>query len=159
MAARAWPAVAVVLCAVVLVLLGTFVAEPFSVASSSMTPTLQDGDEVLGDKLGPRLGGVSRGDVVVFTPPSTSALMVKRVAAVGGDRVAILDGLLVVDGHRVRETYVDHATVDGVYFGPVTVPRGSVFVLGDDRSNSVDSRSFGPVSRDRVVARVLLRLW
>jgi signal peptidase I len=135
-----------------------FVVEPFAVASSSMTPTLHDGDEVLGEKVGPRLGRVGRDDVVVFTAPGTRALLVKRVAAVGGDEVGLEDGVLVVNGRPVPESYVDHDTVDGVYFGPVTVPAGAVFVLGDDRAESVDSRVFGSVPLDRVVARVLIRL-
>jgi signal peptidase I len=147
---------------VLLVVIGLgslLVVEPFAVASSSMSPTLHDGDEVLVEKVGPRLGRVGRTDVVVFTAPGTrSTLMVKRVAAVAGDRVGIEDGLLVVNGRSVVERYLDQATVDGVYFGPVTVPSGSVFVLGDDRADSVDSRVFGSVPVGRVVGRVLLRL-
>jgi signal peptidase I len=147
---------------VLLVVIGLgslLVVEPFAVASSSMSPTLHDGDEVLVEKVGPRLGRVGRTDVVVFTAPGTrSTLMVKRVAGVAGDRVGIEDGLLVVNGRRVAEDYLDQATVDGVYFGPVTVPSGSVFVLGDDRADSVDSRVFGSVPVGQVVGRVLLRL-
>ncbi|QWZ09448.1 signal peptidase I [Nocardioides panacis] len=144
---------------VLLLLTGRFVAEPFEVASSSMTPTLRDGDEVLGEKLWPHLRGLRRDDLVVFHPPGTDALMVKRVVGLAGDTVALADGRLVVDGRPVPEAYVDLPSVDGVYYGPVTVPAGSVFVLGDDRASSVDSRSFGPVPRDRVVGRVLTRLW
>jgi signal peptidase I len=135
-----------------------FVVEPFAVVSSSMSPTLRDGDEVLAEKVGPRLHLVGRTDVVVFTAPGTHTLMVKRVAALAGDEVGLEDGLLVVNGRQVHERYVDHATVDGVYFGPVTVPPGALFVLGDDRADSVDSRVFGVVPVDRVVARVLIRL-
>jgi signal peptidase I len=68
--------------------------------------------------------------------------------------VAIADAVLLVDGREVPEPYVDAATIDGVYFGPVTVPPGTVFVMGDDREFSVDSRSFGPVPQDRVDGRV-----
>jgi signal peptidase I len=81
------------------------------------------------------------------------------VVALAGDRVGLADGRLVVNGHRRPEAYVDLASVDGVYFGPEVVPAGSVFVMGDDRADSVDSRDFGPVALDRVLGRVLWRLW
>jgi signal peptidase I len=85
--------------------------------------------------------------------------MVKRVVALAGDRVGLADGRLVVNGQRQSEDYVDLASVDSVYFGPEVVPAGSVFVLGDDRADSVDSRDYGPVPLDRVLGRVLWRLW
>lgn len=140
----------------VLVLL---VAEPFTVRSSSMSPRLHSGDQVLAERLTPRFGDLTRGDVVVFTAPATSSLMVKRVVALGGDRVGLADARLVVNGRRVGEPYVDLDSVDGVYFGPELVPHGAVFVLGDDRADSVDSRTFCAVSLRSVVGRVLVRLW
>ena len=87
--------------------------------------------------------------------PDNGQLLVKRVAAVGGDTVGIEDGVLVVNGRPVRESYVNHDSVDSVYFGPVTVPNGSVFVRGDNRSASVDSRSFGAVPLGDIEGRVL----
>jgi signal peptidase I len=145
--------------ALVVLIVGIMLSEPFTVRSSSMSPTLHTGDQILAEKLTPRLRHLDRGDVVVFTAPSTSSLMVKRVVALPGDSVGLADGRLVVNGHRVREAYVDLPTVDGVYFGPKHVPQGSVFVMGDNRADSVDSRTFGPVPIDSVVGRVLLRLW
>ena len=141
------------------VALAVLVFEPFTVRSSSMTPTLHTGDQVLAERLTPRFGHLERGDLVVFTAPATRALMVKRVVALAGDRVGLADGRLVVNGHRRAEAYVDLGSVDGVYFGPEVVPAGSVFVMGDDRADSVDSRDFGPVPLDRVRGRVLWRLW
>jgi signal peptidase I len=85
--------------------------------------------------------------------------MIKRVAAVGGQTVAIADGVLKVDGKPVPEPYVDRAQVDGTFFGPVRVPPGAVFLLGDQRLGSVDSRSFGPVPVGSIVGRVLFRVW
>ena len=70
---------------VLLLLTGRFVAEPFAVASSSMTPTLRDGDEVLGEKLWPHLRGLRRDDLVVFRAPGTNTLMVKRVVGLAAD--------------------------------------------------------------------------
>lgn len=125
------------------------------VASGSMAPTLETGDLVL---VVPA-GSVARGDVVVVTDPRGGPSLVKRVAGVAGDVVAIEDGLLVVNGGTVCEPQVDQSRVDGVYFGPVTVPDGALFLLGDARGDSIDSRAFGPVPTRAVVGRVQTQVW
>jgi len=132
--------------------------EPVRVHADSMRPTLHSGDEVLVDRLSLALRAPHRGEIVVADAPNVG-LVVKRVAAVGGDTVGIEDGVLVVNGHAERERYVDYASIDGSYFGPVRVPRGDVFLLGDNRGNSEDSRDFGAVPEGAVVGRVLLRVW
>jgi signal peptidase I len=134
-----------------------FALEPVRVHADSMQPTLRSGDEVLVDRLSLALRAPHRGEVVVANSPA--GLVVKRVAAVGGDTIGIEDGVLVVNGHHERERYVDYAGIDGSYFGPVRVARGDVFLLGDNRGNSEDSRDFGAVPEDEVLGRVLVRLW
>jgi signal peptidase I len=141
---------------------GTFLAEPMRVTSSSMTPTLRAGDHVLVDKSAYRHSGPARRDLVVFNAPPGAAeagRLLKRVVAVARDEVAIEDGALVVNRAVVVEPAIDTSRIDGVYSGPVTVPPGTVFVLGDNRADSIDSRNFGPVSTPRVLGRVALRLW
>ncbi|SDQ71812.1 signal peptidase I [Quadrisphaera sp. DSM 44207] len=142
----------------VLVVLGlrAQVAEPVRVVGDSMSPTLDPGDVVLVDKRGECC---ERGDLVAFTSPRDGALTVKRVAGTSGDVVAIEGGVLVVDGERVREPYVDPESVDALYYGPVTVPPGSLLVLGDARGESIDSRDHGPVPASSVTGRVALGLW
>lgn len=136
------------------------VAEPFGIPSASMAPTLRQGDSVLVDKLAYRGGRTpGAGDLVVFHAPRTGALTLKRVVATAGQTVGIEDGLLVVDGRRPAEPYTTPGAIDSVYFGPVRVPAGAVFVLGDNRADSVDSRSFGPVRERDVVGRVRARFW
>jgi signal peptidase I len=76
-----------------------------------------------------------------------------------GDRVGLEDGVLVVNGRRVREGYADPEAIDSVYFGPVTVPAGRVFVLGDNRANSQDSRDFGAVPTKNIMGRAIARVW
>jgi signal peptidase I len=154
------PLIALAIGVVVVVLtLRAFVAEPMGVPSGSMAPTLRPGDSVLVNKLAYRTGDPRRRDLVVLHRPRSGELMLKRIVALGGDQVGIEDGVLHVNGHAVREPFLDHRLVDSVYFGPVRVPAGDVFVMGDQRSNSVDSRTFGPVPRNRILGRVDLRIW
>jgi signal peptidase I len=78
------------------------------------------------------------------------------VVALAGDRVAIRDAALEVDDRPVIEPYVDASRIDGTYFGPVTIPRGTVFVMGDNRGSSIDSRDYGAVDLDQVFGTVLV---
>jgi len=151
------PLVLGVVAVLALIALRAFVAEPFRIPSESMAPVLQPGDRALVTKLG---GTPGRGDLVAFHAPRTGEVLLKRVVAVGGDRVGIEDGVLVVNGRAQRESYVaDPDAIDSVYFGPVTVPKGSLFMLGDNRANSDDSREFGAVAADRVIGRAAARVW
>ncbi|KQU66528.1 signal peptidase I [Phycicoccus sp. Root101] len=146
----------VVLLALVVVL--TCVARPVRVQAHSMEPTYRPGDHLLlrtwrsGAEL-PR-----RGTVVVVRAPDGEDL-VKRVAATAGDEVGIADGRLVVDGALVDEPWLDQPSVDGTWFGPVTVPPGQLFVLGDNRADSVDSRRLGPLPLSALEGVVVARLW
>jgi signal peptidase I len=154
---RTWPRVALIaLLAVIPVRL--FVAEPVRIPSSSMRPTVVAGEHVLVDKLTYRLRVPRRWELVVFDLPG-GELGLKRVVGLPGDRVALRDGALVVDGRRVEENYVDYESVDATFFGPVTVPRGHLFVMGDRRANSEDSRDFGPVPLADVVGQAVLVVW
>jgi signal peptidase I len=140
-----------------LLLLRAFVAEPFRIPSESMAPTLRSGDQALVQKL---LGASPhRGDLVAFHAPRTGEVLLKRVVAVGGDTVGLEDGVLVVDGKRIRESYADPKAIDSVYFGPVRVRAGTVFVLGDNRANSEDSRDFGAVPTKSIIGRAVARVW
>ena len=98
------------------------------------------------------------GDIVTFPSPQDGTPTIKRVVAAGGQRVAIRDAELVVDEQVVDEPYFDHASIDGVYFGPVTVPVGTVFVIGDHRETSIDSRAYGPIRTADIEGRLLLRI-
>jgi signal peptidase I len=147
--------VLLVVAALLLVTVRMFVAEPLRVDGDSMAPTLRSGDVALLRKFGtPHVG-----QVVVLTDPQDGGPVVKRVVALGGQTVEIRDAYLYVDGAEVDEPFVDHSRIDGVYFGPVTVPAGDVFVLGDSRNGSIDSRIFGAVPASAVTGRVLVRLW
>ena len=150
------------LCVGGLLALRLWVVEPITVSSDSMEPTVAAGSVVWLDKAGPRLTGVQPGRLVVFTGPDddempNEAVLLKRVVATQGQTVAIRDGVLFVDGLEAQEAYVNRRTIDGVYFGTVTVPPGHLFVLGDNRENSIDSRDFGPIPVSAIQGAVLGR--
>lgn len=154
--------VALLALAAVLVAVGVvrqLVVSPERVASASMSPTLDAGDVVLVSRHRPSVTDLERGEVVTLRPPGDDALALKRVVGLPGETLVVLDGRLVVDGTPVPEPYVDPATVSGYYTATFRVPADSVFVMGDNRANSVDSRDYGPVPLDRLEGRLLVRLY
>ena len=178
----------VVIAFVVALLLKTFVVQAFFIPSGSREPTLLVGDRVLVEKVSYRISSPDRGDVVVFEkdlgasiadqqeeesvlqkvadsfrslfgfPTGSHQDFIKRVIAVGGDTVEGKDGLVFVNGEPADESYLPEGSATSS-FGPVEVPQGTIFVMGDNRGNSDDSRNFGPVPVDTVVGRGFLLIW
>ena len=136
-----------------------FVAEPFGITTDSMDPTLRAGDSVLAAKFVYRLAEPGRGDVVLFRAPGDGAPTIKRVVGLPGDTVAVRDGVLFVNGEKKREGYVDYGLTDSTFLGPTGVPEGHVYLMGDNRANSLDSRSYGPVPEADLLGKVPLRVW
>ena len=153
----------------------TFIGEASVVPTASMEGTILVGDHLFMDKLlyGPEiplvhwrlpmLKTIRRGDIVVFRyPKNPSETYLKRVTAVGGDRVEIRDGILYVNSMPVREPYaVHHAPVHNPQesWGPTVVPAGNLFVMGDNRDNSSDSRDWGFVPIKNVIGEPLFVYW
>jgi signal peptidase I len=131
--------------------------EAVTIGSESMAPTLRHGGTALLEKISLRVRAPRRGEVVGFRSPEDGRLTIKRVVALAGDTVEIRDAVLYVDDRVVVEPQVDQAADDGTYFGPVTVPPGAVFLLGDNRADSIDSRSYGAVPVADLRGRVILR--
>jgi signal peptidase I len=123
------------------------------IPSGGMAPTLQIEDRIVIDKVGFRIGGVRHGDVVVLEYLDTR--MVKRVLGLPGDTISCRDGALLRDGAVVIETYEPPGAVTEC--ATVTVPAGSLYLLGDNREVSADSRRWGPVPASTVVGRVVGR--
>jgi signal peptidase I len=159
----------------------TSLADHYVVPSGSMLPTVEPEDHVLVDKLAygvrvplldrfvARFAGPSRGDVVVLRSPEDGRVLLKRVVAVPGDRVSVVDGALVIDGRAIPivthggeelerlgagEHPITLADGGGPDFGPIHVPDGQYLVLGDHRGDSRDGRYFGLVDRDAIFGRV-----
>ncbi len=145
------------------------VVEPFQVKGSSMERTFVESDHVLVDRLTPRWSPYTRGQVVVFQPPSTVAYLgepfIKRVIGVGGDTVEIRDGKVYVNGIALDEPYLFHdaaGVAEPTIAGELArwvVPEGDLFVMGDHRQASEDSRVFGPIPVPSVIGRGVIRYW
>ncbi len=147
--------------AVVLALgLKAFVVQPFSIPSSSMSPTLEVGDRVLVNRFIYRFRQPRQGDIVVLTSPDEVAMdLIKRVIAVGGQTVEVSDGIVYVDGHALDEPYVNRQARDFSNYGPVKIPPGYVWLMGDNRTNSRDSRIFGPQPVSHLLGEAFLIYW
>jgi len=176
----------VILALAVALFIKTFLVQAFFIPSSSMEPTLMPGDRVLVNKLAYRFGDLHRGDVVVFQNPNEAALpdrnafealfhwlgeglgfqqpenedLIKRVIGLPGETIRIRKHTVMVNNDPIAEPYLTKEALDSMGdYGPVTVPRGELFVLGDNRGNSSDSRVIGFVPEGNVVGRAFVIIW
>ena len=176
--------VLVVTALVIAVVVKTFVAQAFYIPSGSMLPQLKINDRVVVSKVSYRLHEPRRGDIVVFDAPGdegddgdalpvrfvrtivqsiglaapSTDEYIKRVVALPGERVEAHDGRVFVDGLELIEPYLPAGTTTSE-FAAVVVPPETLWVLGDNRGSSADSRIFGPVPQSTVVGRAFARVW
>ncbi|MFH2123156.1 MAG: signal peptidase I [Pseudomonadota bacterium] len=171
---------AIVVAVLLALFVRTFIVQAFKIPSGSMLPTLQIGDHLLVSKFsyGVRLPvtgtslisrqGPVHGDVVVFRFPRDRSLdYIKRVVAIGGDTIEVRDKQVFLNGKQVENPYAHFTSRDIMStaagprdnFGPVTVPDGKIFVMGDNRDNSYDSRFWGFVDLQDVLGKALIIYW
>lgn len=176
----------VIVALVVAVLIKTFLVQAFWIPSGSMVPTLEIDDRVLVNKLEYQVQEPERGDVVVFDSPyrdesadaesfrdlvartiaeslgirtsGTPDDFIKRVIAVPGETIEVVDNQVLIDGEPIDEPYLPPG-VRMPDFGPVTIAPGELFMMGDNRNSSSDSRVFGPISQEEVVGRAFVLMW
>lgn len=158
-----------VLTLVIFFVIQNFVAQPFQVKGGSMERTFVESDYVLVDRLTPRWSPYARGQVVVFQPPETvtdrTEPFIKRVIGIGGDTVEVRDGQVFVNGVALDEPYLFHSAAGAAEATVASdpsrwvVPEGELFVMGDHRQASEDSRIFGPIPVSSVIGRGVLRYW
>ena len=137
-----------------------FIVAAYWVPTESMVPTLLVGDRVFANKFIYRFTEPERGDIVVFEDVEGGEDdLIKRVVAVPGDRVRVNAGVLKVNGEFQEESYVKPQFPDGNIYGPEKVPEGYVFVMGDNRGNSADSRVFGLLPIENIEGEAFVRFW
>ncbi len=131
------------------------------VPTPSMERTVMVGDHLLINRLAFRWRGVRRGDVVSFRAPNRQSMVyLKRVIAVGGDRVEFRDDAVFVNGAPLNESYVEHVCrACGEHGHTLVVPNGQLYVMGDNRDRSEDSRYFGTVPESSIVGAPVMVLW
>ena len=136
----------------------TFIGQVTVVKGASMEDTLFNRERLICNKIVYRLTEPERGEIVIFKPPiDQNHNYIKRVIAVEGDRIKIIDGIVYLNGEKLEEDYVDHRSHETM--PEVTVPEDSYFVLGDNRSNSSDSRFWGFVPEKNIIGRASLIFW
>lgn len=149
--------------ALVLVLILTSVIKPTIVKESSMEPTLFENHYLIVSKLAYKTGEMQRGDIIVFeseleTEDGDKKLLIKRIVGLPGETVTISNGEVYIDGQMLEEDYLK----DGITPGEITdcqVPEGQLFVMGDNRAVSIDSRELGCIDADTVMGKAVVRLF
>jgi signal peptidase I len=135
-----------------------FLAQATQVYGQSMEPNLHAGQRLIVEKISYRLHSPRRGDIVVLRlPEQRGNFLIKRVVGLPGEMLEIHDGLMFIDGQALNEPYLDQTMHRSM---PARrIPDDSIFVMGDNRGFSNDSRSFGPVPLDDVIGRAWIRYW
>lgn len=139
----------------------TFLVQPFVIPTGSMEPTIMIGDRVLAEKISLRFGEPEVGDVVVFNDPTgRHEQLIKRVVAVEGQEIDIREGAVYIDGERLDEPYLHGVKTDvGSEPMPQTIPDGYVWLMGDNRPNSGDSRFLGAQPISAIKGRAVATYW
>ncbi len=146
-------------------LIRVFIAEPRYIPSASMLPTLVEGDRLVVEKVSRRFEEPHPGDIIVFSPPvqlqmqgyEPDQAFIKRVIATAGQTIAVLNGTVYVDNHPLEEDYIFQAP--NYNLQPIQVPKGELFVMGDNRNNSNDSHIWGFLPVKNVIGRAIIRFW
>ena len=146
-------------------LIRVFIAEPRYIPSESMFPTLETGDRLVIEKVAYKFHPPTKGEIIVFQPPAKLRLLgyqpnqafIKRAIAVAGETVAVQDGVVYINGIPQSEDYI--AAPPEYDLLPVTVPKGQLFVMGDNRNNSNDSHVWGFLPAENVIGHAVFRFW
>lgn len=143
---------------IIVFVINAFVAQATRVEGASMVPTLHNGERLIIEKISYYFHAPARGDIVVIkSPQKGSEPLIKRVIGLPGETVAIHDGQVYINGEPLDEPYLEQKTNGSM--SPQLVPEGYVFVMGDNRSASNDSRAFGSVPEQDIIGRAWLRYW
>ncbi|WP_409341554.1 signal peptidase I [Paenibacillus sp. MBLB4367] len=140
-------------------LIQNFAFAQTEVRNVSMQSTLYEGQRLIEDKITYRFGHPNRGDIVIIQGPESEQRLIKRVIGLPGDVVDMKDGQVYVNGNRLEEPYARGATYSKGLALPYAVPDDKLFVMGDNREHSTDSRELGPIALSSVEGRAVFRIW
>lgn len=149
----------IIICLIVAKLLTSFVFLSVMVDGSSMAPTLKEGDKAITDGLFYKIGGIDRFDIVIVEHKNYKDRLVKRVVGLPGETIEYKDNVLYVNGEKVEENFLPEGTITKTYYGndiKVTLGKDEYYVLGDNRENSSDSRSLGPIKKSQIKGKGIL---
>ncbi len=149
--------ISIAIAVAVALVIRSFVFEPILVLESSMLPTLHEGESMGVEKISRYSSLPARGDIVIVTAPDNNETLVKRAVGLPGDTLEVKNSKLYVNGQAVSEPYVSQTAYND--FKAVTVPEGCIYVMGDNRAVSKDSRFFGPVNRSAIIGHALFVIW
>lgn len=156
---RAWVRDLLIAVALALVII-IFLYQPVKVEGTSMTPLLADQERIFINKFVYHYQNIQRGDIVVFWyPMDGTKSFIKRVVGLPGETVSIEQGHVLINGQAIEEPYVPAQFADGGFYGPMKVPDGHYFVMGDHRSSSNDSRVFGAVHMRHIYGKAVFSYW
>ena len=153
--------IAIISAVVLAILIRTFIFEPFIVPTPSMEPTLMVGDKVIINKLSYDFTDIERGDIIAFhSPTEEDKELVKRAIAIEGDEISLTsEGEIFVNGEKLREHYLPGKQDIKYLNQDITIGPDEVFVMGDNRNNSFDSRFFGNISEDKIFGEFVIIYW
>lgn len=149
-----------VLLVALILLFRHYIAAPTVVQGNSMQPTLHPWDFLIANRWAGHTGDFTRGDIVILDPPTDQRVFIKRIIAVGGDTLQLIDGKVYVNGEMLDEPYIDaNYTEPYSLIFPIEIPEGNVFVMGDNRhpGGSTDSRQIGLIPNENILGKIIFR--
>lgn len=148
----------VLIAAVIAWVIRSFIVQPFVVEQQSMLPTLLPRERVLVSRFTYYFSPIKQGDIITLNSPNSSKVLIKRVIATENEAIEVRDGRVYIDRKLIKEPYLIE-TRDFSNYGPMKIPKNHIFVMGDNRPNSGDSRLFGPVANGNVIGKAFLVYW
>lgn len=154
----------IIIALVIALILRHFVIESYATPTTSMEPTVKIGDRMFCNKFIYRFREPQRGDIVVFKPPPKAEagkkLYLKRIIALEGERIKIKNGKVYINGKPLKEPYVkEEIYYEDCEYCDIIVPKGTVYVMGDNRNNSADSHVWGPLPKKNILGKIFVTYW
>jgi signal peptidase I len=143
----------------IFIALNVFLGQLLVITGNSMVPTLQDQEQIIGEKASINFVDLKRGEIIIFKHPKEPGLIIKRIIGMPGDKISLIDGYVHINGVKLDEPYLkEPKTEPGAFISEeeIEIPQGNYIVMGDNRSYSIDSRVWGFLPKEDITARAAL---